>query len=312
MEKQSETELLYIVGHSRSGSTLLDMLLGNHSKMVSVGEFKYLTHYVRDAHPCSCGRLVHKCPFWTAVASQARDPEDAVAKADVREILASREVMSDIVQRPVVNVALSRALMVSGIRPPWWLSKVLIGGGYSSSIENSLSLFRAIRTAHKASIIVESTKDIGRMKLYYLRSVPGLKILYLVRDGRGVCASYMRRTECSMSNAARVWRDTNSRIKAASRGIPPGQLLMVRYEDLCRETEAELRRICSWIGSPFELDMLRLAKEKTHLIAGNPMRHRHSDKSIILDERWRAELKKEDLDEFERIAGSKNKSFGYI
>jgi hypothetical protein len=61
-------QIIYIMGSGHSGSTLLDIILGNHPDVVSVGELTYL---VRDAwidnKRCACGTTGNECPFWSAV-----------------------------------------------------------------------------------------------------------------------------------------------------------------------------------------------------------------------------------------------------
>src|SRR5688572_29457788 len=59
--------LLASAGHS--GSTLLDLLLGNHSAISSAGEMNRLSLYPAE-RVCACGTVVLQCPYWTRV--QAR------------------------------------------------------------------------------------------------------------------------------------------------------------------------------------------------------------------------------------------------
>src|SRR5690606_23114657 len=77
------SKIIYILADNRSGSTLLDQLLGAHPDIVSQGEVHHLAAYVRQdrslydpVHPldCSCGRPVTKCPFWIQVAGEVDRP----------------------------------------------------------------------------------------------------------------------------------------------------------------------------------------------------------------------------------------------
>ena len=43
----SKGEIVYVLSDTRSGSTLLDQLLGAHTQIVSVGELHWLNAYVR-------------------------------------------------------------------------------------------------------------------------------------------------------------------------------------------------------------------------------------------------------------------------
>jgi hypothetical protein len=58
-------KVVYIAGYGRSGSTVLDILLGNHSKIAGVGEVTYLLEdYAERNRPCSCGMPYRECGFW--------------------------------------------------------------------------------------------------------------------------------------------------------------------------------------------------------------------------------------------------------
>ena len=60
---------LYIMGSGHSGSTILDILLGNSSQIESVGEL--LSGLSRsDTEPCSCGTTMSDCAFWREVRSR--------------------------------------------------------------------------------------------------------------------------------------------------------------------------------------------------------------------------------------------------
>jgi len=90
--------LVYIAGSSHSGSTLLDLLLGSHPAIESVGEAKKISS-VSDAirageEPlCTCRQTVADCTFWRSVMP-ARPEElktDAEANAELfRRTLAAR------------------------------------------------------------------------------------------------------------------------------------------------------------------------------------------------------------------------------
>ena len=61
---------IYITGRGHSGSTILDILLGNSSQIASVGEL--LAGLSRaDQGACSCGATMSDCGFWREVRSRA-------------------------------------------------------------------------------------------------------------------------------------------------------------------------------------------------------------------------------------------------
>ena len=60
--------VVYIMGYGRSGSTVLDTVLGNVDGVESVGELANVARSGwRGEEPCACGRLARDCSFWSSV-----------------------------------------------------------------------------------------------------------------------------------------------------------------------------------------------------------------------------------------------------
>ena len=68
----SGLRVVYIGGYTRSGSTLLDRLLGATPGAVSVGELRHLWSmgFIEDRF-CGCGEPFSACPFWRRVVGDA-------------------------------------------------------------------------------------------------------------------------------------------------------------------------------------------------------------------------------------------------
>lgn len=65
------SKIIYITSLAHSGSTLLNLLLGNHENAVSLGEvsraFNALSRVNAGDDRCSCGLTVAHCPVWSGV-----------------------------------------------------------------------------------------------------------------------------------------------------------------------------------------------------------------------------------------------------
>ena len=114
-----------------------------------------------------------------------------------------------------------------------------------------------------------------------------------------------------MATSARLWRAEHRKQRLAQLTVDRTDLTRVRYEDLCRDPTAELKRICRRLGVEFQPDMLRFRAREMHRIGGNAMRFRDGESEIRLDEAWRRELSSGDRAEFARIAGRLNRALGY-
>jgi hypothetical protein len=64
----SDIKIKYIAGYGRSGTTLIDILIGNIDMHFSAGELSFFaTNGIRDNEFCSCGQRVHNCVFWSQI-----------------------------------------------------------------------------------------------------------------------------------------------------------------------------------------------------------------------------------------------------
>ena len=84
-------KIIYIVGLSHSGSTILDMLLTTAGKAVGLGQV-WTVLREDPAHTrtriCSCGALAPECEVWGAVIDRlARLPDDAVQRDRYQVVL---------------------------------------------------------------------------------------------------------------------------------------------------------------------------------------------------------------------------------
>ena len=72
MSDPNPLNLLVVVGTTRSGSTLLDVLLGDTPSLFVGGEPNMIWErgYLRE-QPCSCGEPVQRCEFWSEVMARA-------------------------------------------------------------------------------------------------------------------------------------------------------------------------------------------------------------------------------------------------
>jgi hypothetical protein len=76
--------VLFIIGMGRSGSTVLEMLLGNIPGYFSVGETRFFWEYVQHEHDlCGCGQQFHACEYWGPNIKAIAHQFDLPAMADL-------------------------------------------------------------------------------------------------------------------------------------------------------------------------------------------------------------------------------------
>jgi hypothetical protein len=302
-------KLVYIAGAGRSGSTLLDLLLNNSPQVQSVGEVQRLSLYARtNAEPCTCGKPILECDFWLKVQEEGRKALEVPSDAPLLE---TKDPLCYQEQFGKIGTVVQKALLLLGNRFGYELFVRTFAKPRYEAALNSLFWYEMVRRASGCPIILDSTKDASRLKILYLTDPKDFKLIYLVRDGRAVAASTMRRENVDMRTAARRWVYANRRSLAVQWSIPAAFKMRVKYEELCLAPEDTLRRICDFIGITYDSRMLVMNKHDSHNIAGNPMRFRKGETKIRLDDRWREQLSAENLRVFARIAGRWNRKLGY-
>lgn len=321
--------LLYITGSGHSGSTLLNLMLNCHSKISALGEAHRLwlsAQIDEGVHRCTCGQSVKECEFWQKVSEGLR----SIHRSEDPDILSSLPTTDTSFLTNLgssdstylgrlrgdrrVAASMNRLLMILGSARVWSVAARGFDAirNHYKAVENSLSVFEAVRLVAGTPVIVDATKNPARMKGFYLAdSKTPFRIVHLLRDGRAVCFSRMRRENTTMERAAAVWVKEQRKQRLARLTMPANIVLEVRYENLAADPSRELARICEFLGLTFEKGMEDFRNHRHHVIGGNPMRYRAGERAIISDERWRKELTDSDLATFEKVAGKSNRRLGY-
>jgi hypothetical protein len=300
---------MYVGGVIRSGSTLLDRMLGELPDHVAVGELCYLwQHSVKLDRGCGCGAAFSRCPFWTAVGDKAFGGWQAVDVDEMIDLQLSLDTTRDlpglIAPRlaPRFNARLRR---------------------YSEVLS---TLYAAIADVAAARVVVDSSKHAG--PAYLLRHADiDLRVLHLVRDPRGVAHSLrkaVRRPEYDREDymsvwpartAARRWITTNLLIAGLARfGVPVARM---RYEDLVADPIGELTRVTAALDRPLSDDAFAFIRNgavelpPAHTLDGNPMRYSTGPVPLQADDTWRAALPESDRKLVERITAPLRRRYGY-
>jgi hypothetical protein len=164
------------------------------------------------------------------------------------------------------------------------------------------------------------------------RVLPEARFVHVIRDGRAVALSRMRtlsQRPTEIENVARRWR--RRLLRARRHGHRLDHYLEIRYEELVREPEPNLRRVAEFVDLPWDPAMLayhrrsegRLAELDRDIPAWGKKLPRSAESRMALHEqttkppdparidRWRDELSPEEVATFEREAGDALVELGY-
>jgi hypothetical protein len=180
-------------------------------------------------------------------------------------------------------------------------------------IENISKIYEIALSEDELTFVCDSSHRSTQAKLLWLQYRDKFRIIHLVRDGRGVTNSVMKRKGISMKQSARAWKRNNLYTLVTQLGIPKNNLIRVRYEDICANPERQIRRIVDFAGIDLKGVNTHLAGYGFHYVGGSstlrgPGGNIHD---IRVDEKWKVELSPREKVVFDRIAGRINRLYGY-
>ncbi|MFI7444422.1 sulfotransferase [Nonomuraea indica] len=265
--------VVFLGGLGRSGTTLLERLLGELPGVAPLGEVVHLwARGVLGAEPCGCGEPFPDCPFWREVGERAFGGWSGA--------LATR--LLDLRQR------VDRTRRVLRIRHP----------DLATYVRAYRRVYDAAAATAGARVVIDSSKHASLAHCLAAGGVP-VHVVHVVRDPRAVAHSWRRTvarpedgrpmTRWGPARTAVHWSAQNLALDLlARRGA---QVTRLRYEDLVTDPRPTLGALAHRLGLPAELPFVtgstaRLTR--AHTASGNPMRFTVGPVGLALDESWRS------------------------
>jgi Sulfotransferase family len=287
--------VLYLGGMGRSGSTLIEKLIGQMPGVCAVGELVHLWERgITEGERCGCGEPFRLCQFWRQVGAAAFTSWDEV---DLNRVAALRAQ----VDRTRFIPALARRRDVSA-----GMARTLTE--YTAYYAR---LYTAIAEVSGCQLIVDSSKHPSLAHCLRWQQDIDLRVLHLIRDSRAVAYSWSKQvrrpdtdsesymTRYSAAMAAGQWNVQNGAFHLLARlGCPT---MRMKYEDFAASPEEALHRIAGFAelpepdGYPFmgTTGASHWAElNKIHSVSGNPMRFTTGKVPIRQDDRWRTVMPK--------------------
>ncbi len=252
-------KVVFILGSGHCGSTLLDLLLDCHSQIVGVGE---LQHLARDP-VCACGRNVVDCPFWHAAAIKIK-----------YDLQAHRKKIDFLLNRP-------RFWQRRGLDWQRLDSESDFVGVYQS-------LFEYILQQSGKEVIVLSSKSVPLFELLQKSEVIEPVVIHLVRDGRAVVWSYMKKYNSALPFIWK-WIAENIKVEILKLRYKQIKFLTINYQQLTRDPEGTLKAILAELSLPWQPEILNFRDCPHHQVGGNRMKLR-KDSTIKEDLEWKSKM----------------------
>jgi ribosomal protein S9 len=283
----------------------MSFLLGAHPQIATVGETGLAEGVDVEDYTCACRTPILECPFWAEVTRRLEaqgipfDIGDTQLRFRLRDGGLADRLLRAGPGGPLFELARRVGLtVVPGAR-----------GELHRLLRRNEALARVVMELQQGDAYVDIAKRPNR--LLHLRRIPSYRItvVHLIRDARAVSYSCIKNLGLTAQGGAESWLDYVAQARRTMRYFPEERRIIVRYEELCRDTRATLRRVFGAIGVRDDVEITDFRAVEQHII-GNRMRL-GSSSEIRLDEKWRDALAADQLDTINRLTSEVNRSLGY-
>ncbi len=293
MKTSPQLNLIYIASTGRSGSTLLDMLLGSHSQIATAGEIQIWPHEIllNGFMLCGCGKPIPQCSFWQEMYKKV-DP----------------------LHQPHPQIHFFRENHNMGKTLRWkYLLEFKIKNSSKNKMKhienyqiNNYQLFKAFidvteqKQGVKPKWIVDASKDPYRLLWLIKSRLFNIKVIHLLRDPCAFVYSMTKKYLDKYNKKILIidvvkkslsWLIHNYLINLIYRQyINQTDYLLIKYEFLVKEPEKVLSEVFNWLECENKNKyLINLYSREKHTIAGNQMRYSNNNK-IFIDEKWKEKL----------------------
>jgi hypothetical protein len=283
----------FIVGCSRSGTTLLQHMMNAHAQIAVIPETRWFVRWFEKRYGLT--------------------PDNVVTPDLVARLLQKHRLLRD------VDV---------GIRPEELYE--LVGSGRQILYPNFVSyIFSRYAEVRGKPFVGNKTPGFVRSLRTMHALWPEAKFVHIIRDGRDVCLSIIEKRRKKQKRAkpggrfatwdedpvttAALWWEWDVRLgQEAGVEIGPPWYYELRYEALVTEPEATCAALCEFLGVPDDDAMVRYHEGRVTSDARLAEKHPGLQMPATPGLRdWRTEMPPEDVERFEAAAGGLLDETGY-
>ncbi len=284
--RNSIPALAFTLCPSYHGATLFSLLLANSTQIFSLGDTLPVKSYDQL---CGCGKSVSKCEFWANVRRQ-------VGVSGYKTIIPEHPLIT---KNQRINFWALAPFISTTI-------KLGVPFKFEKFSENTTKFIDCCMNYRRHLVFLDGSKDILRYLALKSSGFDIRAVFHLVRDPRAFSASAMRKGNLSAIQAAKAWVRSHRKISSVLR-ILNEKSIVIRYEDLCSETEVILREVQLLLEVEHEALIRDL--DKNHWM-GNSSLFKFS--GIIKEsQKWKEELTQRDQSQILKTVGGFAEELGY-
>ena len=245
-------KIIFIVGNSRSGTTMMLRIFNNHPMVMVLNELHF---FEQLWSPEDKGKIISK--------------EKAVLLASKLLLIQRIGYMTH--DRDHTNFTTEANEMINEMNKAEFISEEV----FTFFIKREVAL-------NGKSIVCEKTPQ----NVFYIKEIvelyPNARIINMVRDPRAILLSQKNKwNRRNLGGSYMTWQESirlrinyhpvtlsklwNAAINAASKFVNDTRVISVRFEDLLENPEQTLQKTCVHIGVNFDANMLNITQESSSI-----------------------------------------------
>lgn len=278
LEKMASSPF-FVIGESRSGTTLFTLMLNSHS-LVAI---PFESHFF---------------PGYYSRRSSLGDLENSIKDR--------LDLVKNILSEPFVMHWDKRVAPED------------VDIGNCTSLEKTIDqIYTAYARKHGKTIWGDKSPSyIGKIDVLN-NMFPSSKFIHIIRDGRDVAMSIVKQWwgDKNFMTALTEWARKVECARKVLRMLPGDRFMELRFEDLVSAPVRELRRVTGFLGIDFEEQMLKISPDKARVFVGVDVKtdHSHLSEPLSLSQtcKWKKRLSPADQAIAFEIAGDLLRELGY-
>jgi len=239
--------VLYLMGAGRSGTTILASLLGANKNITTVGEIHQYLEHVVEKKQCSCGKTLDKCDFWSEIHKNYIEKDFSIINSKLEKVESHSRIPVSLCKKN------------------------------KEYIEFQETLFKHIHQQHKSKYYLDSSKFIGKALQLLKSDIFDVKIIYMIRDVRGVINSFSKKVQTHKNPISTIIYYSFINLTAQIvKWIFPKRIMKLKYEDFVSQPEETITLISSFLNENLD-DVTDIVKNEKHIkmphiIGGNRLK----------------------------------------
>jgi len=260
MREDKKIKVIYILGLGRSGSTLLERIIGGADNVWPLGEIRSLKEYIERDRIEESGEKMSDSKFWSPVVKNIKsldleifDKHKSFNLKRLVKTLRKKENLKD--EEKILQLILNRAKELE---------------------------------SEEVDYLLDASKLISRFLLLRNQKNIDLHVVHLVRDGRGVINSF-EKIGVNWFRILGRWLKNNLFISIfMKRMIDKRKFVHLSYDLFTKDPEKYLNIVNKKLGTNIDLNnyLKKSEKKQTYSISGNSMRSKPLAE-IKNDQQWK-------------------------